>query len=161
MRDVLEHVEPGDAVLGQQLRGVGLRLLQDRGADVAGFDLGALRALHVQHRGLEDAAKRRRLLRLALIAALLLLDRVAQVGVQLAAQLRQVGAAGGEDALAVVVVGERVKQMFESDIGVPPRHRFAVGDGQHDFNGGRKHGNQLTLLRSPRAAGTRRHGPLR
>ena len=121
MRDVLEHVEPRDALLRQQLRGVGLGLLQDRRADVAGLHFAALRALHVQHRGLQHAAERRRLLRLALLAALELFDRLAEVRVEVAAQARQVGAAGGENPLAVGVVRERVQQVLERDVRVPAR----------------------------------------
>src|SRR5262245_59917799 len=31
--------------------------------------------------------------------------------------------------------------MLECDVGVPPRHRFAVGNGQDDFNRCREHGS--------------------
>ena len=68
VRDVFEDVEPRDALLGEQLRGVGLRLLEDGGENVAGFDLLALRALHVQDRGLQHAAERGGLVRLARFA---------------------------------------------------------------------------------------------
>ena len=112
-------------------------------------DFRALRALHVQHRRLQHAAERRRLLRLALVAALQLLDRLAQVGVQVAPQPRQIGAAGGEDPLAVGVVRERVEQVFERDVGVPARHGFAIGDGQDDFNGGGEHSIQSTASAAP------------
>ena len=63
-----------------------LRLLQDRGEDVADVGLVALRALDVQHRGLQDAAERRRLLGLPVAAAPDLLDRLVEVFVQPAAQ---------------------------------------------------------------------------
>ena len=59
----------------------------------------------------------------------------------LAAQAREIGAAGGEDPLAVVVVGERIEQVFERDVGVPARDGFAIRDGEDDFDGGRKHGS--------------------
>ena len=62
-------------------------------------------------------------------AALQLLDRLVEVGVEVAAQPRQIGAAGGEDPLAVGVVRERVEQVLEREVGVPARDGFAVRDG--------------------------------
>ena len=51
VRDVLEDVEPRDALLGEQPRGLGLRLLQDRGEDVAGLRLpGAARSARAARR---------------------------------------------------------------------------------------------------------------
>ena len=44
-----------------------------------------------------------------------------QVPVEIVAQLRQVGAAGGEDPLAVRVVRQRVEQVLERQVRVPPR----------------------------------------
>src|SRR5262249_20062128 len=78
VRDELEHGESRDALALEQPCGVGLRLLQDRGKDVAGVDLGALRALHVQHGRGQDAPKRGRLFGLALLTAPELLDRVVE-----------------------------------------------------------------------------------
>ena len=79
MRDELEDVEPGDALRVEQPRGVRLRLLQDRGEDVARLHFLALRALDVQHGGLQHAAERRGLFGLALVAALQLLDRLVEI----------------------------------------------------------------------------------
>ena len=87
----------------------------------------------MQHGGLQHAAERQRLLRLLLLAARELLDRLLQVLVEIAAELRQVGAARREDPLAVGVVRERVEQVLERQVRVPPRGRFAIGDGQNDF----------------------------
>ena len=75
VREVLEHVEPRDALLGQQHRGARLRLLQDGGDQIADLRLLPLRALHVQHRRLQRAAERRRLFGLALLAARQRFDR--------------------------------------------------------------------------------------
>jgi hypothetical protein len=122
------------------LRGERLRLLHDGGQDVARLHLLTPRALHVEDGGLQHAAERERLIRLALLAARELLDRFLQVVVQLAPKLRQVRAAGGEDLLAVRVVREGVEQMFQRQVRVPPRRRLAEGDGQHDFEGGAEHG---------------------
>ena len=133
VRDVLEHVEPGDALRRQQLRRVRLGLLQHRREHVARLHFLAPGALHVQHRGLQHAAERQRLLGLLLLAAAELLDRVVEVLVEIAAQLRQIGAAGGQDPLAVRIVRQRVEQVLERQVGVPPRRRLAVRDGQDDF----------------------------
>ena len=105
---------------------MGLRLLEDRREDVAGVHFVALRALDVQHGRLQHAAKRHRLLGLALAAALVVLDRLVEIRRQVLAQRRQIGAAGRENALAVRVVRERVQQVLEREVRVPARDRFAI-----------------------------------
>ena len=119
VRDEIQHIEPRDLLRGEEARGVRLRLLQDRGQDVAGMDFGPLRALHVEHGRLQHAAKRGRLLGLALVTAPQFLDRRVEVVVELAPQLRQVGAAALQDALAFGVVRQGVEQMLEREIRVP------------------------------------------
>ena len=101
--------------------------------------LSPLRALHVQHRGLEHALERGGLLRLTLVAALELLDAFVEILVELLAQARQIGAAALQDALALGVMRERIQQVLEREIRVPPRHRLAVGNRQDDFDGGGEH----------------------
>ncbi len=128
MRDELEHVEPRDALLREQDRGVGLRLLQDRREHVADMRFVALRALHVHHGRLEHPAERGGLLRLPVAPAGQMLDRFVEVVVQLPPQHRGIGAAGGEDPFAVGVVQQRVEQVFERQVRVAPRNRFAVRD---------------------------------
>ena len=117
----------------EHLRREGLRLLQDRGEDVARLHFLSPGALHVQHGRLQHAAERQRLVGLALLPAAELLDGLVQVFVQLAPQLGQVGPARREDLLAFRVVGERVKQVLERQVRVTPRRRLAEGDGEHDF----------------------------
>ena len=56
-----------------------------------------------------------------LLAARELLDRLVEVLVEVAAQPRQIGAAGGENPLAVRIVRERVEQVLERQVRVPPR----------------------------------------
>ena len=94
--------------------------------DVAGLHFLPLRALHVQHRGLEHAAERRRLFRLALLAARQLLDRFVEV------RRRVPGAAArgrrrrrARIRSPSVIVQQRVEQVFEREVGVPARDRFA------------------------------------
>ena len=135
----LQHVEPRDALLGQQDRRVRLRLLQDGGQDVADVRFVTLRALHVDHRGLQHAPERRRLLRLAIAAARQVLDRFVEVVVQLTTQRREIGAARREDAFAVRVVQQRVEQVLEREIRMAPRDRFAVGDVKDGFDGCGEH----------------------
>ena len=128
MADEVEDVEARDPLQLEQLRGELPRLLEHRRQQVAGLHLGAVRALHVQYRGLQRAAERHRLLRLFLAATRELFDLVREIAVELAAQRRQVGAAGGQDPFAVGVVQQRVEQVFERQIRVPARDRFAVRD---------------------------------
>ena len=53
-----------------------------------------------------------------------------------AAERRQVRPAGGEDALAVRVVGEGIQQVLEREVRVPPRDRLAERDSEHEFKSG-------------------------
>ena len=90
-------------------------------------------ALDVEDRRLEHAAERERLLGFLLLTARELLDRILEVLVEIAAELRHVRAAGREDPLAVRVVRQRVEQVLERQVRVAPRGRFPVSDGQDDF----------------------------
>ena len=140
VRDVLEDVEPRDPVLGEQPRGVRLRLLHDRGEDVARVRFLALRRLHVQDRRLQHLAERGGLLGLVAAAARHALDRRLEIRAQVAAQLVEIGAARREDPLAVRIVRQDVEQMLEREKGVAARHRFAQRDMKDDGDGGREHG---------------------
>ena len=155
MRNVVEHVEAGDPLRGQQPRRLGVGLLQNGRADVAGLHFLALRALHVQHRGLQHAAERRGLLRVVLVSAPHLLDRVVEIGVQIAPQAGEIGAAGAQNPFAVDIVRQRIEQMLERQVGVPARDRFAVRDGEHQFEGRGKQGGSYassTVARSGKPA---------
>ena len=133
VRDVFEDIESRDALTGEQLGRVGPVLLERCRDHVARMDFLPSGALHVEHRRLEHAPERKRLLGLFLLTARELLDRVLEVLVEIAPELRHVGAAGREDPLAVRVVRQRVEQVLERQVRVAPRGRFAVGDGQDDF----------------------------
>ncbi len=82
VRDVLEHVEPRDALCGEELRSVRLVLLQRGREHVARLHFLASSALYVQYRGLEDATEGERLLRLLLLTASELLDGFLEVPVR-------------------------------------------------------------------------------
>src|SRR5262249_20263293 len=80
VRDVVENVEAGDALVGEQPRRLALRLLQQGGEDVAGVGFLALRRLHVEDRGLQHLTEGRRLFRVVAAAARQPLDRGLQIG---------------------------------------------------------------------------------
>ena len=67
-------------------------------------------ALHVQHGRLQHAPERQRLLGLLLLPPAELFDRLFQVFVEIAPELRQIGAARRENALAVLIVRQGVQQ---------------------------------------------------
>jgi hypothetical protein len=133
VRDVLENVEACDALTGQQLRREGFVLLKRRGKHVAGLHFLPTGALHVQHGRLEHAAEGKCLLRLFLLAASVLLDRIPQVLIEILAKLRKVRSAGSKDPLAVLVVCQRVQQVLERQMGVTPRRCLTIGDSENDF----------------------------
>ena len=122
---------------------MGLRLLENGGEDVADLRFLPLRALHVHDGGLEHAPERRRLFRLALLPARELFDRLVEVRAQVSAQQPEVRAAGGENALAVGIMGQRVEQMLECEIRVTTGDGFAERDVEDDFNGGGEHPYRL------------------
>ena len=159
VRDVVQDVEPGDVLRLQQLGRVRVRLLQDGREDIAEADLVLARALHVEHRRLQHALERQGLLRLALPALLRLLEAVEE-RVEGVPQGRQVGAAGGEDLLALGVVGQHVEQVLEGQVRMPAHRRLAVRDVQDELDGGAEHGPvPFTPPRGPPAGGTPRAWP--
>ena len=111
-------------------------LLKGRGNHVARVDLLTPGALHVKHRRLEHAAEGKRLLRLLLLPASKLLDGFLQVLVEIAAELRHVGAAGTQDALPLRIMRERIEKVLQREVRVAPRRGFAIGDGQNDLECG-------------------------
>ena len=88
----------------------------------------------MQHGGLQDAPERERLIRLALAPARVLLDVLLQVMIEIRAQLRQIGAARGEDPLAFGVVGEHVQQVLDGEVRVAPRHGLPIRHAQQQFD---------------------------
>jgi hypothetical protein len=82
---------------------------------------------------LKDAPECERLFGLLLLPARILLDRFLQILVEIAPKLRQIGAARGENALTLGIVRQRIEQMLQREVRVPPGSCLAVGDGQNDF----------------------------
>ncbi len=118
VREVFEHVEPGDSLLRQQRRRPRLRLLQDGRDQIADLRFLPLRALHVQHRRLQRTAERRRLLGLALLSAGQGFDRVVETVGDVSPKERQIRAARGENALSVGIVCDGVQEVFERQVRV-------------------------------------------
>ena len=118
-----------------------LRLLQDRGQDVAGVDFGPLRALHVQHRRLQHAAETPRSARArARGRAAVSSSDWSRYSCSSRRSCGRSAPQPLQDALAFGVVRQRVEQVLEREIGVPARDRFAVRNGQDDFEGCGEHG---------------------
>ncbi len=115
---------------------MGFGLLEDRRKDVADVRFVPLRALNVEDRGLQNVAKRDRLLGLPLFPAALMLDRFVEEGIDRGAQRRQIRTAGGENALGLGLVEKGVEKVLECDVRMPTRHRFAEREMKHDFKRG-------------------------
>ena len=88
-------------------------LLKNGGQEISGVHFLPLSALDVQHRRLEHAAECRGLFRVVFLTLLELLNRLVEIGVELVPEALEVGAAGGENTLAVRIVRQRVQQMLE------------------------------------------------
>ena len=113
-----------------------LGLLQEGREQVAYLRVLPLRALHVQHGGLQYATEGRRLLGLALLASPEPLDRFVEVLIEVLPQAPEVRAAGGEDPFAVAVVCERIQQVLEGRVRVLAGDGLAKRDVQDDFDRG-------------------------
>ena len=127
VRDVLEHVEARDPLGQEQRYRARVRLLEDRGEQVARLDLVLLGVLGVGDRGLQDPVERERLARLDRLVTRLLLHVLLEEPVELALQPPQVSARVPQDLRALVVVGEGVQEVLDRQVGVPPRIRLAKG----------------------------------
>jgi len=139
VRDVVQHVQPGDALRGQQLGRVRFLFLEHGSQHVAGPHLITPGALHVQYGRLQHAAEGERLLRLPVAAAAELLERLRQVRVEVDAELAQIRADGGENLFALGIVRKRVEQVLERQVCMPPRACFPVGNRENDFQSGAEH----------------------
>ena len=111
-----------------------LILLQNRRAEIPRVRLLPLSTLHVQHRRLKRAAKRRRLFRLSILSPPQLLNRVVKIRIKIAPQLTEVRPTRAQNPLTVRIVQERIEQVLEREIRMPTRHRLAVRDREHNFN---------------------------
>jgi hypothetical protein len=123
-------------------------LLKNGGEQVTRLHFLPLRALDVEHRRLQNSPERGRLLRVPFLPLPHLFDAVVEIAIEIAAELRQIGAAGAENAFAVRIVRQGVQQVLEGQIRVATRCGFAIGDGENGFDGGREHPGFLILFDS-------------
>jgi hypothetical protein len=82
---------------------------------------------------LEDATKRGRLLRILIRFPALPLYRLIEVCAQRAAQPRQINATRFENPFAIGVVRDRIQQVLERQVRVPPRHGLSKRDVENNF----------------------------
>src|SRR5688572_11648699 len=94
MREIFEHVEARDALLGEQRGSPRLGLLQDGRDEIADLCFLTLRALDMEDGSLQRPAERGRLFGLALLSAWKAFNRVVQTVADGASQQGKVGAAG-------------------------------------------------------------------
>jgi hypothetical protein len=148
VREVLEHVEARHSLFGQQYRSPSLRLLQDGRDEIAYLGFLPLRALYMQHRGLQRTAECGRLLGLALLPARECFNRIIEAIGHVATEKRQVGPARGKNSLSVGIVCDRVQKMFERQVRVTTRDRLTKGNVKHDFDSSGEHQTSSIVARN-------------
>ena len=124
VRDVVEHVEPLDALLLEQPDRVRIALAKERDQQVAAVDGVLARGLHVHRRPLQRAPERRRLLRLALGPLRQLGHVLVEELLQILLQLLQVGARRLQDLHGDGIFGQREQDVLERHELVPPPPRL-------------------------------------
>ena len=139
VRDVVQDVEPCDVLRLQQLRRVGVRLLENGREHVPEPDLVLAGALHVQDRSLQDPLEREGLVRFPATRAAGKLFEGAEKLVERMSERRQVAAARGQDLLTVGVVRQGVEQVLERQMRVPPRRGLPIGDVENQFERSAEH----------------------
>ena len=127
MGEELQHVEARDVVGAQQSHRVGVGLLEERGDQVAGFDLVLLGARGVLERVLDHPVEGQRLLELAAAALGELLDLVLEELLELALQPAHAGADVLQHLFAALVVEQGVEQVLDGQVGVMALHGLARG----------------------------------
>ena len=125
--DVLEHVETRDSLGAQQRHGVGVRLLEERGDQVPGFDLLLLRPLAVPHGALEHAVEGQRLERLEGLVARHALQVLGEEALEARLERPDLPAGVAQDVDTLFVVEQRVEEMLDRHVGVPAHHGLAEG----------------------------------
>jgi len=90
----------------------------------------------VQHRRLQHTTERRCLLWLTLVTTFGFFHRLLEVLIQLLTQPGQVRTHGAENLFAIGVMRQGKQQMFKREVGVTTGDGLAVGDGEHNLDGG-------------------------
>ena len=122
VRDVLEDVEPADALLLEQVDGVRVALPRDGDQHVAGVELRAARPLHVPGRALQDPLEGGRLL--GILRGAEGFQRAVQVLLELALEQLEIGAAREQHLGGHLVTRHRVQEVLERDVLVPSSARL-------------------------------------
>ncbi len=148
MRDVADHIEARDALLGEEVGGVRLGLAEDGDQDVAPVELLAPGRLHVRGGALEDALEADGLLRRRVGACPQALHVLLQVRGEVQSQALHVAAAGAHHGGDPLVVEQRVQQVLDADELVPLRARVADGEREARLEApGQPHSSSSTVQR--------------
>jgi hypothetical protein len=121
----VQHVEPRDPLGAEQRRGVGVRLLEERGDQIAGIHLLLLGPLAVGDGALEHAVEGQGLARLEGLVAGHALHVVGEEALQGGHQPAHVATGVTEDLRPPRVVQQGVEQVLHRHVGVAAHHRLA------------------------------------
>ncbi len=130
VREVVEDVEARDALLLEQVDGVRVGRLEERGEDVAAVDLLLPRALGLEERVLDGALEGRGVLGQRVARSRHALHLLFEELLQLACERLGVAAAVADDLRGRAVVQQRVEEMFERHVLVAPLDRLHRGEVQ-------------------------------
>ena len=143
MGDHLQHVDAGDALLLEEVGGVGVGFQQQRGEHVASVHFIPLRAARLVNHPLQQAAHRARHLQLVRTLSGHGLQPVAKERLQPGAQFVRLATAGTDDGSPVVVVQQGVQQVLQGDELVAPHFRLPKRRGQGQFHVSTQHRSGL------------------
>ena len=120
MRHEIHHVEAADVLLVQEIHGMGFLLAENGDQDIGAGNLFFAHALDMQHRALDHALEADGRLGIHLAAGGELGDVLVEEGVNAAAQLFDVAAAGTQHAGGGGIIEQRCQQMLHGDELVAP-----------------------------------------
>jgi len=116
VRDVIDDVEPRDALAVEEEHRVALLFAEDRHQHVADADLFLAARLHVEHGALQHPLEAERRLHLALLAFLETRRRLIDVIPEFLLQLREVGPAGPQHLTHLGRVEDRQQQVLDRQV---------------------------------------------
>ena len=140
MRDVIQHIEPGQTFALQNLRGQTVFLLHDGGKDVADAYLFTTGRLHMRHRSLQHILQADRLFRHIPFELLEGLEVLFEKKLQVSAQGIHVAATGLEDLASLFIEEHGIEHMFRGQELVMPTLRLSYGKGKGYLHFLVKHG---------------------
>ncbi len=127
MREIVEHVEPRDALLLEKIDGVRAFGLIERGENVAAVHFLLPAAFGLQQRVFEHALKRHGLF--GQLGQLLRArqDVLVKKFFQLALELLEIAAALADHVRGCAISQQRIQQMFQRHVLMPPPDRLVHG----------------------------------